>query len=92
MLTGIVILPTASLSQTDLKFGRFVDRDMFMRYMGGGVGHFNTTSTGTDTYILGGEVYETEEDVQFQPLVGAESDSEGEVSDYDEAVEENYDV
>ncbi|KAG8703791.1 hypothetical protein FRC08_002631 [Ceratobasidium sp. 394] len=52
---------------------RFVDRDMFMRYLGGGVGHFSPDITNISS---------------DSPL----GNGLKEVSDDDEAVEEDYDI
>jgi hypothetical protein len=51
METGNIIMLIGgflvSLSDTKLTCGRFVDRDMFMRYHGGGVGHCRSTGAVT---------------------------------------------
>ncbi|KAG8697132.1 hypothetical protein FRC09_008057 [Ceratobasidium sp. 395] len=89
----------SSLASDDLDKGdwhsyyvnRFVDRDMFMRYLGGGIGHFSPTIASTDDSSPD-EVEEDETSVPPQPPTDTQSDQSEEISDDDEAVEEDYDI
>jgi hypothetical protein len=74
-------------------YSSFVDRDMFMRYLGGGVGHQNMqqSSVGTeqlDAMDLDEEDAETEED----PIHGVDhSEQEAQQGDYDDMEDESGD-
>ncbi|KAG9080478.1 hypothetical protein FRC06_006529 [Ceratobasidium sp. 370] len=72
---------------------RFVDRDMFMRYLGGGVGHFSPDIANVPgDSLLGNDVSDAQVQALPQPTIEDSSDQEEEISDDDEAVEEDYDV
>jgi hypothetical protein len=63
-----------------LKFGnRFVDRDMYMRYAGGGVGHYRVTLTdipanSNETQ----EVFAVDDDIMIAEVAGLEEVEEAE--------------
>ncbi|KAF8594348.1 hypothetical protein BDV93DRAFT_611903 [Ceratobasidium sp. AG-I] len=69
---------------------RFVDRDMFMRYMRGGVGHFGHPPESTVADFAG----ETETDAEqlTQPRAPENESDMDEMTDYDEATEEDLDI
>jgi hypothetical protein len=64
-----------------------------MRYMGGGIGHFHTTLTSTN-YSLANDEAPGAEDIPQPEQMDSESDSDqdDETMDYDEAIEEDYDM
>jgi hypothetical protein len=65
---------------------------MFMRYMGGGVGHFHSALASTN-YPLENDEDPGNEDIQPEQLVSeSDSDQEDELLDHDEAIEEDYDI